>query len=488
MDPVTLTLARRYADERKRDIRTSGFPFPSDLIAFWDFTEEGPPYYAKAGVDSFPLVVGGGNPQRVSGDPFGGGLRFNGTSDFLIIPKERVGALRVARSSDEVTVVAWIKHLGYPTASHFVAGIWQENNNDPRRQYALFDSLPKYGGQNRVCGHISKTGGPSPGLPYSRDYSASGDVIPPNVIQFTGFTYDGNVIKSYRDGICDSYTSYTEPEPPKGQGLTYDKNPYAFDLGLNAKEPPGDFTVGAVLLTGGWSNFFQGELYGLAVFRRALSHEEMLKLHLDSKLPGEPVYFFGMDSPNGSLNPKFTPVYHFGWRRAAGPSAQDPTQIEGSWRFGLLAPGAQPFVFNATDDAYNPQTTEYQVLEKTGLKGPRIGQISRITFDMNNKGGISYVKFCICVDGVWYATADDYSHPGGSTSGSNWSTKVTHELTVSRAKDNWLELNYVHGQVLSLGGTPASDLPNGNITGIALLSLPMPDDSIIRVTNIRVYR
>lgn len=55
----------------------------------------------------------------------------------------------------------------------FLGGIWQENNNDPRRQYGLFVDLPVYGGSEQVAGHVSFEGGATTGYPYSRDYSAN---------------------------------------------------------------------------------------------------------------------------------------------------------------------------------------------------------------------------------------------------------------------------------------------------------------------------
>jgi hypothetical protein len=40
-----------------------------------------------------------------------------------------------------------------------------------------------------------------------------------------------------------------------------------------------DFTVGAVLLKKGMGNFFKGQIGGLAVFNRALSDQELIRLN-----------------------------------------------------------------------------------------------------------------------------------------------------------------------------------------------------------------
>lgn len=94
------------------------------------------------------------------------------------------------------------------------------------------------------------------------------------------FTYDGDIIKSYLDGIFEM----REPElinNTKGfdgypDGLVQSKNPYYFPYGIGNNGS--DFTVGAVLLKNGMGNFFKGQMGGLAVFDRALSARELKKI------------------------------------------------------------------------------------------------------------------------------------------------------------------------------------------------------------------
>ena len=81
--------------------------------------------------------------------------------------------------------------LASATKGAIIAGCWQEDDGDPRRQYALFTGLDLYGGKDRVCGHVSRTGGPTPGYPYSRDYAANARPIRNGAWQFAAFTYDG---------------------------------------------------------------------------------------------------------------------------------------------------------------------------------------------------------------------------------------------------------------------------------------------------------
>jgi len=155
--------------------------------------------------------------------------------------------------------------------------MWNEYQDGGKRQYGLFVSLPHYNGADQVCGHISKTGKPTPPFPYSSDYSASAQTVAKNEWQCVAFTYDGKYIKSFLNG------EYQEREPElinhtKGfegfpDGLVQSKNPYYFPGGMGNNGS--DFTVGAVLLKSGMGNFFTGLIGGLAVFNRALSEKEI---------------------------------------------------------------------------------------------------------------------------------------------------------------------------------------------------------------------
>jgi hypothetical protein len=254
--------------------------WPDGLVAFWDFAGPSPPFTTRGGREPFPLHNGdGANVVSVSDGPFGHAATFDGTSDYLVLPAEDVGALNLSQFGDSCTVVAWVKRAN--ASNHFIAGMWQEDNNDPRRQYGLFVSLPYYGGDDQVCGHVSRSGGPTPGYPYSRDYSATLRTVGLDMWRFVGFTYDGNQIVSYLDGATDSRPTYTDR-----QGNTYPKNPYRFSLGLN-RTSVSDFTVGAVQLTDAMGNFFSGQLGGVAVFSRALSEPEIMGLQLAAQRHSE---------------------------------------------------------------------------------------------------------------------------------------------------------------------------------------------------------
>ncbi|CAM3728979.1 LamG-like jellyroll fold domain-containing protein [Occultella aeris] len=218
----------------------------------------------EPGSDSGPV-------EWVPDEDVGGALRFD-HGRYLSIPAARVGPLDAGRRGDRVSVIALLRRRS-PTTG-FIAGMWQEDDNDPRRQYGLFVSLPVYGGDQRVCGHVSADGRPSEGLPYSRDYSASKRAVGLERWHVVAFSYDGAQVTSYLDGVSDDHVDYTEPGPPLGMGWRYRKNPYEYRSGLN-RGAASDFTVGSVRLTSGMANHFTGDLARLRVTPAALSPAQL---------------------------------------------------------------------------------------------------------------------------------------------------------------------------------------------------------------------
>jgi hypothetical protein len=248
------------------------------IVALWDFKEpEGQPRIAY-GKGEFPLKEHNGAIPRLNEGPLSGfSAKLDGTS-YLSLPHSETGALNIFGKRQAITVVAWIKWTGEQTG--FIGGMWNEYQDGGKRQYGLFVSLPHYNGKNQVCGHISQTGKPTPPFPYSIDYSASKQEVRRNEWTCVAFTYDGKYIRSYVDGRFEQ----REPElinNTKGfegypDGLIQQKNPYYFpySMGNNGS----DFTVGAVLLKSGMGNYFKGQLGGLAVFDRALSEKELIRI------------------------------------------------------------------------------------------------------------------------------------------------------------------------------------------------------------------
>ena len=247
------------------------------LIALWDFKEKEGKDRKAFGLNNFPLKEKNGKIPRVNEGPLSGYSAEFGNKAFLSIDNNKTGKLNIYGKGQGVTVIAWIKWEGN---TGFVGGMWNEYQDGGKRQYGLFVSLPYYNGADQVCGHISKTGRPTPPFPYSMDYSASRQHVDKNEWQCIAFTYDGEYIKSFLNG------EFLEREPEliehtKGfegypDGLIQSKNPYYFPDGMGNNGS--DFTVGAVLLKNGMGNFYHGLIGGLAVFNRALTENEIREL------------------------------------------------------------------------------------------------------------------------------------------------------------------------------------------------------------------
>ncbi|RKD90337.1 LamG domain-containing protein [Mangrovibacterium diazotrophicum] len=244
------------------------------LVALWDFKEPEGTDRVAYGVSNFPLCEVDGEVSRIDEGPLSGYSALFGDGAYLKLQHVNIGALNISGDSQGVTVIAWVKWQGN---TGFVAGMWNEYKDGGKRQYGLFVSLPHYNGENQVCGHISRTGKPTPPFPYSIDYSASKQEVPVNKWACVAMTYDGQWIKSYLNGVFEArepeLIAHTAEFDADCKGLVQSKNPYYFPDGIG--DNGSDFTVGAVLLEHGMGNLFCGQIGGVAIFDRALSDQEI---------------------------------------------------------------------------------------------------------------------------------------------------------------------------------------------------------------------
>lgn len=261
-DTDNIATISRWMDEIV--VEPPAFPEP---IASWAFAESAAPFASAAGGPA--LQQGTGSQAARVTTPFGGGAQFNGTSDYLRVARGAVGPLNVGASTGTVTVAAWV--YSTDTNNAMLAGCWQEATPG-ERSYALFNDLPTYGGDDRVCMHVSKTGGATPGYPNSIDYAADPRKLTRGAWQFHVGTYDGAAAVAYLNGTAEPFPSYTD-----GMGASYAKNPYAFKAGLNAT--PTDFLVGAGLRSGSPVNLHRGIIAKLRVWDAALTAEQVLELY-----------------------------------------------------------------------------------------------------------------------------------------------------------------------------------------------------------------
>jgi hypothetical protein len=268
---LTAALAGSASAEALPDGRLpEGFASLEGLVAFWDFREEAGQPRVSRGPHALALQERNGPIARVDAGFFGPFSARIRPGQWFIVARKDLGPLDVHGRDAQVSVVAWVRRES--TASwQAIAGVWDETRK--KRQYCLFlnaprgtraDEMVRYPLANRIHGHVSAIGGPTPGNPFCITYSSGATEIPLRDWRFLAMTYDGKASRVYVDGRLDALASY---------------NPFPYPDGLFDGGPDGaDFTVGAVHRGNEWGNFFGGQIGGLAVFRRALSEAEMRAL------------------------------------------------------------------------------------------------------------------------------------------------------------------------------------------------------------------
>lgn len=228
----------------------------------------------KSRCGRFEMKNVGGVKISEGGPVSGRCAEFDG-KNYLTLPYADTGALNV--KTNAVTVVAWVKWSGEGIG--FVGGMWNEHSDGGKRQYGLFVSLPYYNGGDQVCGHISRTGKPTPPFPFSIDYSASAQKVPHGKWACVAFTYDGKYIRSYLDGKFAErpreLIDHTKGFPGYPDGLvqskirTFPRRHRRQRLGLYD---------GRRAFEEGHGQFFKGRIGAIAVYDRALSGAELSEL------------------------------------------------------------------------------------------------------------------------------------------------------------------------------------------------------------------
>ncbi|GAA5508431.1 hypothetical protein [Novipirellula caenicola] len=301
-----------YADtSESKDTRPSGdativTQMPG-LVAFWTFGEPAGQSRKSIGSEqSYPLAEVDGPINRVEGGPFSGyAANLNGKQYFKI-PYAETGDLNIHGPEAQVSMFA-VVNIHNLRQSRTIAGMWSEgkgaNDDSGTRQYAMLMNMPTYGGPNQLVPHISSEGGVTrradgSAFPWCADYAATRQTVPTDRWCTLGFTYDGDYIRAYINGVLDKREldaakdrrndRYFTSEGPDGKDRGM--NPYyhgrgifGYDAEKHAKTKPGggsDFTVGARYAVGSFTREATiGRFGGLAVFDRAISDAEMMKLH-----------------------------------------------------------------------------------------------------------------------------------------------------------------------------------------------------------------
>jgi len=232
----------------------------TDLVCFWDFQE--PAGVPRRASGNFPAMLreGAGPIRRVEGGLFGKYCAELSLGQYFFVPNAECSGLNLHR---ELTMVAWIqRHRKAEIQCEAIAGMWNETH--AQRQYALFLDLRIHGASDNVGGHISSTGGPTPGQAWCMEAAIGSAQVGYSRWHSAALSYNGREAMVYLDGHLD-----VRP------GL----NPFVGPR-LHLHRGTSDFTVGAVHRLGEMGNWFCGRLGGLAVYSRALSGDEIRSVSL----------------------------------------------------------------------------------------------------------------------------------------------------------------------------------------------------------------
>jgi hypothetical protein len=310
--PALVILIALYGCTNSTVGDTSAFLDTPDLVAFWTFGEEaGQQRISVGGSQPHSLSEVGGAIARADIGPFSGYSAYLDGKQYLSIPYQETGDLNICGPNAQVSMFAVVKIYDL-RQSRTIAGMWSEgkgkDDDTGTRQYAMLMNMPTYGGPKQLVPHISAEGGvtmraDSTKFPWCADYAATSQEVPEERWCTLAFTYDGKYIKAYIDGVLDERTPdpvndkrddpYFMQEGPGGgnRGM----NPYYHGRGIFCYDPEihgetktgggSDFTVGARYAVGSMlGEATIGYFGGLAVFDRALTDEEVLKLHEASNI------------------------------------------------------------------------------------------------------------------------------------------------------------------------------------------------------------
>ncbi len=247
--------------QAKLDLVTSSDPKAvPGLVAFWDFNQSGTEFVAQQG-EPYCLRSQSGPLQVVqSDDCYGGSYLEIKEGQWLSIPRAECPQLDIHGRDGHLTVLAWVyREATKVDQCEFIAGQWNESHFG--RQYGLFLNIQVWNQKNRIFGHLSNVGAPTPGYKYCMDGPMGETDIQLKKWNVVGMQYDGQVGTAWLNGAQDGRSNI---------------NPYSMPGGLHDGGPGGsDFTVGAVDRSSEIGNFFCGRIAALAVFSRALTPAEM---------------------------------------------------------------------------------------------------------------------------------------------------------------------------------------------------------------------
>ena len=214
---------------------------PSGLVAWW--RAEG------NALDS----IGTNNGALVNGATFAPGkigtaFSFGGSGDYVSVPSSPD-----VQQQNAITVTAWVYANGTPAGESGIAGTWDDLTGG-NRTYLFWLN----GGRLEFL--ISQTGG---------DIGRASDSLPfpTNQWVYVVGTYDGTVIRVYRDGV------------------QVGSIPYAGQIHTNGRP----FFIGRTDSGSDGSDYWKGQIDEVMIYNRALSSNEVASIYAAENGSGQPV-------------------------------------------------------------------------------------------------------------------------------------------------------------------------------------------------------
>jgi hypothetical protein len=474
------------------------FPWPQGLVAMWDFQEDsegGNTITSHVGVESATLTARGDKTvvkDAVDRGPFGPSLVLDGKTVF--VKDGDLGGLDVAKNGGtQVTVVNWVNDtarnhddtaygIAFRAGSHCEGGPGEE-----ARQYAsYFDAIGYIGySHGHYTPHIGAQDGASPGYPYNRDYAASARKYFTGVGQgqwhMEAFTYDGEKIIAYVDGLADEWKNVTEARPLEaGFTLqqTVDRNPFLLGKPINNSPTTKRFSIGGSVLGDppGFDgvNFTTGKLGGVAVFDRALTAEEIMAIRLGTLRPGEPIttYAFEVTAPGPRR------LNEVGWTASAGPDNADVSaELGEDYRVSLPSGSPKAFLRKASPNigaAWVPLS---------GLSGV---QVKRVQFKLlSAKPSSAPQRVLIRVGDKWWASDAVYGTSRAHSNDKGWPRADIAIHAMSWDSGQWRSVTIEPGVLNMAENANNEPITPDNLSAIGFMS-EGGDGSVVRITDLEL--
>jgi hypothetical protein len=423
--------------------------------------------------------------------PFGPSLVLDGKTVF--VKDGDIGGLDVTRNGgNQVTVVNWVNdtagtHDEMGAGISFRAGSHCEGGPEAARQYgSYFDAIRYISSHGHYTPHIGAQDGPSPGFAYNHDYAASAREYFTGVGQgqwhMEAFTYDGEKIIAYVDGLADEWKAVAEPPPPEPGFIehpTVDRNPYFAGKLINRSSTMKRFSIGAAVLGeppsfNGW-NFTTGKLGGVAVFNRALTAEEIMAIRLGTLRAEEPItmYSFEVSAPGPhALN-------EIGWTALSGPDNVNVSTDRVGDEYRVSRPGG------ATKAFLRKASTRLGAawVPVTGLSGL---QVKRVRFKLLSALPSSAPQRILIRTGdTWWASDTAYATVRAHADQANWVRAETMTHAMSWDPGVWRSVTVDSG-ILSLApNASGGPIPTNSLNAIGFLS-EGGDGSVVRITDLEL--